>query len=528
MNRTFWLVGAAALAILHSPVGAQDDKGPVQWIVASAPAFSNSLTPLCERRRAEGMRVVMVKTTDILSPQQLENGEAGPLKDHIVDLCKKHKGPSYVLLVGAVASKDPAIFLPPLRGTTETMKGQPSDNAYGAVNNDLMPSVAVGRFPANTVDEARQMVKKTLAFEQAEGPDAWRNRLTLIVGNPGGASVLEKRGAEYFVQTIVKDRFARLVGSPWTTRAVVLTPSSPYFVAENKVRDLCLRYLEDGQLFSVYLGHSSPGGFWSGLLLDNFISRDDWAKRDFPGIFFSCGCNGCQLKEDDEGYGLAAMRNPRGPVAVIGAHGTSHSVMGQFAIDGLLECLTRPKPPQRLGDYWLGITKELATGKIDDLTFWLYDQADGSKGKVSLANQRREHLEMWMLLGDPALRLPLRLPTIRLEASGPAVAGKAFKVRGSLPADFQGTSLRLILERPMGSPPPALPPLPKEADLIMARHEQANSLAIATRDVQAKDGSFEAEFQLPKPLPWPCVVVRALAATKEQSALGVLTLTPEP
>jgi hypothetical protein len=64
--------------------------------------------------------------------------------------------------------------------------------------------------------------------------------------------------------------------------------------------------------------------------------------------------------------------------------------------------------PSRLADYWLAIQAGLARGEIDDFTFKLYDQADGTKGRVPLETQRLEHLEMWMLLGDPALRLPVR------------------------------------------------------------------------------------------------------------------------
>jgi len=311
-----------------------------------------------------------VQTTDVLSAQQLRDGDSGPLKDHVNELCRKAKGPSYVLLVGDVQAKDAAgaesIVVPALRAVTGRMKGQPSDNAFGMVDKDLLPTAAVGRFPAKTVAEAQQMVKKTLAFERDVSPGPWRNRLTLLVGNPGGSSALEKRFAEAFMQSLIKDRFERVAPS-WESRAVVLMENSPYFVPKEKTREVCLSYLEEGQLFSIYLGHSGAFGFSSaGLGIDGkFISRKDWREKNFPGILFSCGCYGCQLKEGDgEGYGLAAMRNPAGPVAVIGAHGESYSAFGQFAIDGLLACLSQANPPERLGDYWLAVARGLAKGKM--------------------------------------------------------------------------------------------------------------------------------------------------------------------
>src|SRR5439155_1467145 len=82
---------------------------------------------------------------------------------------------------------------------------------------------AVGRFPARTEGEVKQMVQKTLAFEQSRGPAPWRNRLTLLVGNPGGASAIEKQFAEYFLQSVAGTRFDR-IHPQWTGRGVIHAP----------------------------------------------------------------------------------------------------------------------------------------------------------------------------------------------------------------------------------------------------------------------------------------------------------------
>ena len=66
-------------------------------------------------------------------------------------LCRDYKGPSYVLLVGAVEAgvqEDAArTVVPPLDGGVGRMKGQPSDNGYGCLDDGREPSVA-GRPPA--------------------------------------------------------------------------------------------------------------------------------------------------------------------------------------------------------------------------------------------------------------------------------------------------------------------------------------------------------------------------------------------
>jgi hypothetical protein len=504
-----------------------------QWIVVTAPAFKEALTPLCDHRSAEGLRVVVVQTTDVLSATQIRDGDASALKEHLQKLCEKSNGPSYVLLVGAARAADPAtaakIVVPPLVGTVGRMKGQPSDNGYGFRDKQPAPSVAVGRFPARSKADVRQMVEKTLAFERDRTPGAWRNRVTLLIGNPGGHSAIEKRFAELFIQQIAGTRFDQ-VHPLWTGRSVIHAPVSPFCVPDDRLREVSLRYLKEGQLFTLYLGHSEADGLWSGGA--RFLSREDWAQLKTAhgsGVLFSCGCFGCQLKGDDgEGYGLAAMRNPGGPVAVIGSHGESYGAMGQLAADGLLECLSRAEPPARLAEYWLAVKSGLAQGKMDPFIFWLYDQADGSGGKVAMDVQKQEHQEMWMLLGDPALRLPVCPPSIRLASRDVIAAGKEIEVTGVLPPDFSRVAVKLTLERPTGSKANDLEPLPMDTEkarkVMMANHERANTSVLATAEVQPRNGRFRWSVKLPENLPWSRVTVRATSATETQMAIGVLVL----
>jgi hypothetical protein len=509
-----------------------EDQKP-QWIIVTAPEFRDALAPLCERRRNDGMQVVFVETTDVLTPQQIRNRDGAPLKDRINQLCRQVKGTSYVMLVGAisVADSEQAVetVLPALVGTSGRMRGQPSDNGYGCLDKELLPTVAVGRFPVRTVDEARQLVDKTVAFERNIAPAEWQNRLTFVVGHPGGASVIERRFAESFLQGVAGSRFGK-IHPLWQARILIHGAGSPFTVADGRLRETSLRYLEDGQMFSVYLGHSNATGLWS----DNaeFLNRDDWAKLKIPngaGVLFTCGCFGCQLQgRDGEGYGLAAVRNPHGPVAVIGSHGESYAALGQLAGDGMLNCLASPEPPTRLGDYVLAAKQGIARGPIDGLTFWLYDQGDGSRGTVPLDQQRLEHQEMWMLLGDPALKLPMRVPAINLESTGKASAGSTIVVTGSIPTVFSNETVHVMLERPMGSRSTGLEPLPKDSakadDIKMANHERANTIVLQSYDVRPRDARFECTIELPKELPWPRLTIRAVASMKGQTAEGVLSV----
>ena len=529
------LLIAACVCFTWSRAAAAADEARPQWVVVTAPSLRAELEPLCEHRRGEGLAVTVIQTSDVLTPPQIRAGDAAALKERIHAVCRQSKAPSYVLLVGAVNAADDAtaekVVVPALRGTVGRMKGEPSDNGYGCLEKDLLPRVAVGRFPARSADELRRMVRKALAFEKDRSPGAWRNRLTLLAGNPGGSSAVERRFAEWFVQNVADTRLAK-VHPLWTGRGVIHAAGSPLYVPDDALRDVSLRYLQEGQTFAFYLGHSNAPGFWSNDA--PFLRREDWSSMKIPrgaGVFFTCGCFGCQLQGDDgEGYGLAAMRNPQGPAAVMGAHGESYAAAGQLAMDGMLQLLSRPDPPERLADYWLAVKQGLAKGPMDRLTFWLYDQADGSRGKTSMDLQRQEHLEMWMLLGDPAMKLPVVRPTIKLQTAGEVVARKVIKVTGVLPKEFADATVHVSLERPTGSTAVGLRPVPKDAirarEVAMENHDRANTLALAAEDVQARDGRFECMLKLPDELPWRQLTIRAVATSKNDTAMGVSGVTP--
>src|SRR5262245_43952184 len=165
------LACVAVLALAGWSAAAFPAEAPAgQWVVVTAPEFRDAVRPLCEHPKAEGLRGVVMQTTDVLDAKQIASGDAAKLREHVNKLCREFKGPSYVLLVGAVEAgklDDPAKKVTPaLRGTVSRMKGQPSDNGYGCPGEGLLPTVAVGRFPARTAKEAEGMVAKTLAYDR--------------------------------------------------------------------------------------------------------------------------------------------------------------------------------------------------------------------------------------------------------------------------------------------------------------------------------------------------------------------------
>jgi len=497
-----------------------------QWIAVTAPAFRNELEPLCELRRSQGLRVKVIETTDILTREQIQTGQAIPLRDRIHALCTEQSEPGYVLLVGAVGASHPEstfkTVVPPLRATIGCMKGLPTDNGYGSLN----PQIAVGRLPARNRKEAGDMIGKIILFEKEHEPGPWNHRLLIVAGSPGGSSFLEKRLADWFLQTIGQNSL-RIIHPFWNANIMFHAPASPYTVSDEDLQESMIKYLTDGHMFSFYLGHSGSRGLFSNGIF--FMTRTDWTSLEIShlqGVFFTCGCYGCQLEgsgKEEEGYGFTAIRNPGGPVAVIGASGKSYGAMGQLAFDGIMKCLSMPGPPARVGEYWLSIKAGLASGEISPAIYYLYDQVDGSQGRTPLATQRLTHIEKWMLLGDPATRLPLPDADITLEPVDKISPGGDIVIKGSVPARFEDARVNLTLERPLGWPVQFHGQKFAGERAISQSENPANSFILSTAEVRVKNSRFEGKIPVPSDVSFPKLVIRAYAVEKNHESMGVMT-----
>ena len=446
-----WLLtsccGIVCIAAFGCSTGFAAEPAP-QWIVITAPGLQKAIEPLRRERERQGFQVSVVTTTDLLAKEEIERGDARKLGEAVHQVCRQGHGQAYILLVGATAvgpGKDAqATVVPPLTGTIGRMKDRPTDNAFGCLGSDRLPSIAVGRLPARTAAEAQQMVEKILAFEREGQQASWRRSITLLVGNPGGRSPAERGLANWYVSNTCRSTAEKLHPS-WNLRAIYHIPESPWYVPDDKLHDKALEYLRQGQAFTCYLGHSGDFGFWS--TGTRFIDRTDWASVKVPhgaGVFITCGCYSCQLdsegREDHEGYGLAAIRNPDGPVAVAGAVGESYAAAGQLAFNGMLGDFSAAKLPDRLGELWLDLKAGIAKGPLDLLTFTIFDYGDGSQGKIPLDIQRQEHTEMWILLGDPAMRLPAVANEITLDVPKTSAPGATIVVRGTVAASAGAAS----------------------------------------------------------------------------------------
>ncbi len=195
-ERRYLAVGQGALRRPEGLASARDSvdlRSPdrqADYVVITHELFEDAVQPLVEWRRDQGLSVQVVTITEVYD--QFSYGLVDPAA--IRNLLRYAQNewakpaPQYVLLVGE-ASYDyrdyqdgPNKSLLPTYLVETAFSGQTvSDNWFVCLDeDDILPDMAIGRLPVSTVDEARTVVGKIIAYEQGAPPGDWQDRILLV------------------------------------------------------------------------------------------------------------------------------------------------------------------------------------------------------------------------------------------------------------------------------------------------------------------------------------------------------------
>lgn len=283
-----------------------------------------------------------------------------------------------------------------------------SDTPYADTDGDGIPDLAVGRIPAHSADELAAVMRKVLRYEQQSDHGPWEKCLNIVSGSGGfGAvtdAVVEAAGRQVIQQTVPAN---------YEIRHIVAAASAdgpPQADFGSRAR----RQLNDGGLAWIYLGHGLP------TELDGVLTATGkqpiLSVRDVPHLHCTphnplAVLIACYTGAMDAPQGCLAedlLLAEEGPVAVIAATRVTmpygNTVMG---CELLRACFQ--DQPAALGDIVrLAQQRVLAPDANDQLRASLDAIAAGlSPAPIDLANERREHVLMYHLIGDPLLRLHL-------------------------------------------------------------------------------------------------------------------------
>lgn len=404
-------------------------------IVVAADDMLPAMRPWFAHRQAQGHTIGVLPNT--LSKQALRASIRDTAKDGQL---------KFVLLVGdAVADKnDDAAARARLVPThLETARvnvhfgSEPEiagDNYYADLDDDDLPDVALGRLPADTPEELARIVDKILAYERSSDHGPWRQRINLIAGVGGfGAivdSVLEMSTRKFLCDGIPAGYTTNMTYGSWR---------SPYCPNPQQFHAATVDRLNEGCLFWVYIGHGQktaldrvqvPGNSYHIL-----HARDAGKCRCETGlpiaIFLACYTGA--FDQPDDCLAEELLRREQGPIAVLsGSRVTMPYAMAVLGTNMMDEYFNQQRPT--LGEVVQHAKRRLMASDDAHPNRALLDAIAQaiSPLKDKLEEERREHLHLFNLLGDPLLQL--RQPEkVELVAQPKADAGQTIEISGTAP-----------------------------------------------------------------------------------------------
>ena len=456
------------------------------WIAVAPADFVPALEPL-RAHRAKSMKAVVVPAEGLDA-------------DGIVKLVAARK-PRFLLLAGDV-DRVPTVVRKS-GYVSDRFASDPdlaTDGLFGAM---------AGRFPADSVDELKAMVEKTLAYETApSGP--WQRRIRFLAGEGGFGDAID---------AVIERQFSVLVADAipagYEVETAYAKPSSRYFAWAPRFNENALRMLNEGSLFYCYVGHGLRTAMdditYQGKVYPT-LSTKDAAKVDvregYP-IVISIACNtGEYDSRVGDAVGEEFFKRPRGPVAFVGGTRVTQPYGNALIGNHLIRQVFHAKQAT-LGEA-LAAAREGVLAKDGSA---LRMQADALaalvQGPGNLEPMRKDVVLHYNLLGDPAL--PIRRPddSLTIEPVAAPKPGAPLEVRGTAKgADRVTVTLEVTRDR-----------FWKQTDLdggdleaaTAKRYRDANDKVVSKVEVGTFDGAFEASLPFPAEAPSGRYVLKVAA-----------------
>jgi hypothetical protein len=490
-------------------------------LVVCPDEFRDAVAPWLEHRRGQG------HTLEVLPSRET----ADALRQDIRLRAAPHET-RFLVLLGDVADADETsaagrrvpTFLVPAQVNTR-WGSEPeiaSDAPYADLDDDGAPDLAVGRVAADTADELRDLLDKTLDYERTAA-GRWQTRINLIAGVGGFGAV-----ADAALEECSRSLIAHGIPAAYGTTMTYASWRSPYCPDPRRFGEMCRGRLDEGCLFWVYIGHGqrraldrvqTPQGRYPILTADD-VGRLDCAAGPPVALFLACytaafdGPHDCLAEE--------LLRAPRGPVAVLGGTRVTMPYAMAVLADGLMSACFVERCGT-LGEALLAAQRGLLrTDRTDDRSQALDAVATlVSPAPVDLEAERHEHLSLFHLLGDPLLRLAYP-EELRVVAPNEARPGDRLEIEAECPFDGQGT-LELVCRRDrLTFEPPQRAEFAAEGAALaeyQAVYQRANNPLLASAAGQARGGRFRVELEVPSEARGPCHV-RLYVETQGRTALG--------
>ncbi len=373
-----------------------------------------------------------------------------------------------------------------------------TDAPYADLDDDGSPDLALGRIPADSVDEAQRMLARSIAYETAPPPGDWRRKLSIVAG-VGGFGAQQDMALEMLTRMVLN----RDVPEAVATRFTFAKESSPFCPPPAELQDTMLGELSDGALVVAYVGHGSARHVdrmeWRGkrwpILEFEAAERVDCSAG--PPLVFFVACSTGSFDSEEDCLAEAVLRRPDGPAAIFASSRVSTPYSNGVLAVEMLGSLYGDGP-RTVGEIARDVKRRLLAESSDapsrralDAMAAGFYEADAAKRTID----RSEHVLLYQLFGDPLLRLQRPQAAVVTPPSA-AMTGAEFSV--SIQSPVVGHAVvELVprrdadaMPRPAGRDPDAM-----RADY--ARATRGEPLATADLEITEAGATMAVKLRVP-------------------------------
>ncbi len=387
-------------------------SGGADHIIIVHSDFYDSVLPLADFRRSQGLRVALVRVEDIYD--EFNDGILSPeaIRDFL-RFAYQHwsaPAPASVLLVGDTSwGYDKPVthrsywkqncYVPTMMAWTSAWGTSAADNRLVClVGDDKLPDMFVGRFPVNTVEQADVIVDKVIQYEADPLIGPWRKRIQLLAGE----------GVSFEAGCVGLD--SAFVPPGYDAPRIYTKSGSVHF---GTTQDL-LDQWKEGVALATFTGHGG-GSVWfdaNFFLLDHVEFLEN--ERRLPVVLSLTCFVGFFDNNQQSSLGEEILRaKDKGAVAHFGSSGVAwaneDNLLGQNIFESIFEDGVR-----NLGELF-------------------------TQGKLGPRRISQELVDVFNLLGDPVTRLGLPEQTVSLSMPDHSLPlEETISLTGSLPGSLEG------------------------------------------------------------------------------------------
>jgi Peptidase family C25 len=498
-------------------------------IVVCPESFREALQPWVQHREAQGHRFAFVSNEQ----------SSAEIRAEIRRIARSSPVEAIVLVGDAdpLASRGPSLR----RVTTPTFAAKAkvnvlwgseptiaTDNSYADLDDDSLPDVAIGRLSVDSTEQLSRIVRKIIAYETASPRGSWRRRVNFVAGVGGFGAV-----ADNVIETATKKVLTEGIPASYETSMTYGSWRSPFCPDPRHFHQTTVDRLNEGSLFWVYIGHGqrryldrvrTPSGFHHIFDTDD-VKKIRGANGSPIAIFLACYTGA--FDEVRDCLGEEMVRAADGPVAVLaGSRVTMPYAMGVMGHELMEQYFVERRAT--LGELILHAKREMVRELREDEqsaspTRHLLDSIATviSPDPKLLDEERREHVLLFNLLGDPLLRLD-HPQQITVVAKNEATAGTPLHVSGSTTINGRCT-VELVCRRDRLKNRFVARRRYDPQDETLANYTtvyaNANDRQWTKSSFTCDPGNFETTLQIPKDAIGPCVV-RVFVDSEMQWGLG--------